>query len=117
MAKATTTTTTSRGAGLVSDEHADAIFRALAAKPRREILALLATGPGGEGCCSTDDVCGCDLVEHLGLTAPTVSHHMRILVDACLVVSEKRGQWVYYRLEPDAIQTIIRELGRLAGCA
>lgn len=104
---------------VTADELTDLIFKALAAKPRREILSLLATG-AGEGdarCCSPDEVCACVFVEKLGIGAPTVSHHMKALIDAGLVASEKRGSWVYYRLQPDAIQRVARELVTLVGCS
>ena len=96
----------------------DLVFRALASKPRREILRLLATG-GGAGdvrCCSPDEVCACVFAEKLGLGAPTVSHHMKALVDAQLVSAEKRSQLVYYRLRTDTVAAVARELMSLAGC-
>lgn len=103
---------------LTEDELTDLMFKALAAKPRREILALLSSG-AGEGddrCCSPDEVCACIFSERLGLGAPTVSHHMKVLLDAQLVTSEKRGQWVYYRLRLDAIGRLMNALTTLAGC-
>ncbi len=99
-------------------DHMDLVFRALASKPRREILRLLATG-GGEGdsrCCSPDEVCACVFAERLGLTPPTVSHHMKALIGAGLVTSEKRGLWVYYRLRAEVMAGVGRELMSLAGC-
>lgn len=104
---------------LTADEPTDLIFKALSSKPRREILTLLATG-AGEGdsrCCSADEVCACVFVERLGLGAPTVSHHMKALVDAELVTAEKRGSWVYYRLRIDAVQRVVDELMALVGCS
>jgi ArsR family transcriptional regulator, arsenate/arsenite/antimonite-responsive transcriptional repressor len=95
------------------------VFRALASSPRREILRLLATG-GGEGvteCCSATEVCACIFAEKLGIGAPTVSHHMKALIEAGLVTSEKRGQWVYYRLVPATVQAVAEELLSLAGCS
>lgn len=103
---------------LTEDELTDAMFKALASKPRREILMLLATG-GGEGdtrCCSADEVCACVFAEKLGLGAPTVSHHMKALIDAQLVSAEKRGQWVYYRLRPESVKRLIDALTMLAHC-
>jgi ArsR family transcriptional regulator len=98
-------------------DRTDLVFKALASRPRREILHLLATGAGkGDSrCCSSDEVCACVLSDRLGLGAPTVSHHMKTLLEAGLVAAEKRGQWVYYRLESDAVQRLIRELSELAG--
>lgn len=103
---------------LTEDEHTDLMFKALAAKPRREILTLLSTGAGAgdSRCCSADEVCACIFSEKLSLGAPTVSHHMKVLIDAHLVTSEKRGQWVYYRLRTDAVGRLVNALTRLSGC-
>ena len=69
-------------------------------------------------CCSRDDgVCGCDLENFLGLSQPTVSHHMKQLVDAGLVTSERRGRWVYYELVPSALRELAGALGGLAAAA
>jgi ArsR family transcriptional regulator len=71
-----------------------AIFKALADPHRLTILATLAR--------AEDEVCVCDFTAGLPLNQPTVSHHLRILREAELVRSERRGTWVYYRLAPDA---------------
>lgn len=104
---------------LTADEQTDLVFKALSSKPRREILTLLATGAGEDDarCCSPDEVCACVFVEKLGLGAPTVSHHMKALIDAGLVSGEKRGSWVYYRLQVDAVQRLSSELMALVGCS
>lgn len=98
--------------GSGSDEdRTDRLFRALSSAPRREILRMLATGVRAEGattCCGPHDVCACTFAEQLGLGAPTVSHHMRVLKEAGLVVGEKRGLWVYYRLDDDALAEAFR---------
>lgn len=99
----------------------DRIFRALASKPRREILALLASGaPASESrCCAGDEICACVFADRLGLSAPTVSHHMKALIGAGLVTSRKDGLWVHYRLRPEAITQVLGELGELlkaSGC-
>jgi ArsR family transcriptional regulator len=95
------------------------VFRALASKPRRDILALLASG-GGEtrqnACCAAVEVCACVFAEKLGIGAPTVSHHMKALIEAGLVTAEKRGLWVYYRLVPEAVREVANDLLRLCGC-
>jgi ArsR family transcriptional regulator, arsenate/arsenite/antimonite-responsive transcriptional repressor len=85
----------------MSDDEAAAtaaLFKALADPARVRIVNLLATADEG--------VCVCDLVPHLGLSQPTVSHHLRILTEAGLLEREKRGVWAYYRLVPSAIATI-----------
>jgi ArsR family transcriptional regulator len=95
-----------------TEDRTDLIFKALASRPRREILALLAVGVGREDkrCCAGDEVCACVFSERLGLGAPTVSHHMKALLDAGLVTSQKRGVWVYYRLQADVLDSAIDEL-------
>ncbi len=72
-----------------------AIFRALADPARVRIVNVLAT--------SEEPVCVCNLIEPLGLSQPTVSHHMRKLLDAGLVEREQRGKWAYFSLNPDAV--------------
>ena len=93
-------------------DRTDAFFRALASKPRREILRMLATG-AGEGdsrCCGPYDVCACRFSEDLEIGASTISHHMKILVEAGLVSSRKQGLWVYYRLVPERFAEVLDEL-------
>ncbi len=83
---------------------------------RYKILEFLAVP--GHGCCSQDDgVCGCDIEAFLGLSQPTVSHHMKLLVDAGLVRAERRGRWVYYELEPAALRELAEALEGLADAA
>jgi ArsR family transcriptional regulator, arsenate/arsenite/antimonite-responsive transcriptional repressor len=92
-------------------DRTDLIFKALASKPRRDILTLLATGAGEDDdrCCTGDEVCACVFAEKLGLGAPTVSHHMKALIDAGLITSSKRGLWVYYRLAPGAFEPLLEQ--------
>jgi ArsR family transcriptional regulator, arsenate/arsenite/antimonite-responsive transcriptional repressor len=85
-----------------SDEQATEtarVFKALADPHRVKIVNLLATSP--------DPVCVCEFTGPLGLSQPTVSHHLKKLVDAGLLHREQRGIWAYYSLDRDA-------LGRLA---
>lgn len=72
-----------------------ALFRALADSGRVRIVNLLAT--------SGESVCVCDLTEPLALSQPTVSHHMKKLLDAGLVEREQRGKWAYFTLIPEAV--------------
>lgn len=55
---------------------------------------------------SEDAVCVCNLIEPLGLSQPTVSHHMKKLLDAGLVQREQRGKWAYFSLKPEAVATL-----------
>ena len=57
----------------------------------------------------TGEVCACDFTGPVGLSQPTVSHHLKVLVEAGLLTREQRGKWAYYRLVPAALDT----LGRL----
>ncbi len=79
-------------------------FAALADPTRLRLLSHIAAAGGGE-------VCACDLVEPSGRSQPTVSHHMKILVDAGLVAREKRGLWVWYRLVPSRLDALRSVLG------
>jgi|tagenome__1003787_1003787.scaffolds.fasta_scaffold20469612_2 ArsR family transcriptional regulator len=72
-------------------------FKALADPARIGIVNLLS---------ASDEVCVCTLTEALGLSQPTVSHHLRLLREAGLVTVEKRGTWSYYRLENDALNAL-----------
>jgi ArsR family transcriptional regulator, arsenate/arsenite/antimonite-responsive transcriptional repressor len=77
-------------------------FAALADPIRLRLLSFVAS--------AKDEVCACDLVEPSGRSQPTVSHHMKILVDAGLVTREKRGLWVWYRAVPsrlDALRAVL----------
>jgi ArsR family transcriptional regulator len=81
------------------DRAADAaLFKALGDAHRLTILATLAR--------AEDEVCVCDFTSGLPLNQPTVSHHLKILRDAGLVTSERRGTWVYYRLAGNARERI-----------
>lgn len=71
-----------------------------------------------QNCCSRNDgVCACDLETFLGLTQPTVSHHMKQLVEAGFITAEKRGRWVYYALAPEAFTEVIAALSTLESAA
>ena len=67
------------------------IFRALGDPGRLRLLSFLAAQPGGEACV-------CNLTGPLGLSQPTVSHHLKVLTEAGLLERERRGTWIYYRL-------------------
>ena len=75
------------------------LFKALADPARVRIMNLLATAEG-------EPVCICNLVEPLGLSQPTVSHHMKKLLDAGLVEREQRSKWAYFSLKRDAVERL-----------
>ncbi|MDP9988722.1 ArsR family transcriptional regulator [Arthrobacter oryzae] len=74
-----------------------AVFKALADPNRLRLLSIVKSAQGGEACV-------CDLTDPLDLTQPTVSHHLKILVDAGLLHREKRGTWAYFSLVPGALE-------------
>lgn len=79
------------------------VFKALGDPTRVRLLSLIAAQPEREACI-------CDLTEPVGLSQPTVSHHMRQLADAGLVVREQRGRWAYFRLQEDALAALSHAL-------
>ena len=86
------------GAPSLSDDQAQVtaqLFKALADPHRVKIVNLLATSP--------DPVCVCEFTAPLGLSQPTVSHHLKKLLDAGLLDREQRGTWAYYSLRPDTL--------------
>ncbi|MGH9245644.1 MAG: metalloregulator ArsR/SmtB family transcription factor [Acidimicrobiales bacterium] len=83
------------------DEAAElaAAFKVLADPARLRLLSLVATAAGGE-------VCVCDLVDTVGKSQPTVSHHLSVLVNAGLLEREKRGKWAWFRAVPDRLAVL-----------
>jgi len=87
--------------GVIDLEAAERIaktFKALGDPTRVRLLSLIAASDGGEACI-------CDLTDPVGLSQPTVSHHMKLLADAGLVTREQRGKWAYYTVVEDALKT------------
>src|SRR4051794_15790728 len=87
----------------LTDAEADAtaeLFRVLGDPARVRIVNLLAV--------SDEPVCVCNLVEPLGLAQPTVSHHLKRLVDAGLLEREQRGKWAYFTLTPETGMRLAR---------
>ena len=74
------------------------LFSALGDPARVRIVNLLAT--------SSEPVCACELYEPLGLAQPTVSHHLKKLVEAGLLDRERRGKWAYFSLRRDAVEKL-----------
>ena len=91
----------------LSSEEAAALAKTLKAvsdPTRLRLLSLVAAHPGGEACV-------CDLTEPVGLSQPTVSHHLKVLVDAGLLTREQRGVWAFYALVSqnlDALASVLR---------
>jgi ArsR family transcriptional regulator len=72
------------------------VFKALADPVRLRLLNMIASVEGGEACV-------CDLNVAFELSAPTISHHLKVLRQAGLIEGERRGTWVYYKVVPDAV--------------
>lgn len=80
-------------------EELAAAFRAVADPARLRLLSLIAAQPGGEAC-------ACHLLKPIGLSQPTVSHHLNLLYEAGLVGRERRGSWVYFRIVPERLAAL-----------
>jgi ArsR family transcriptional regulator, arsenate/arsenite/antimonite-responsive transcriptional repressor len=80
-------------------ERVAAALKALADPARLRLLGLVASSPSGEACV-------CRLTDPVGLSQPTVSHHLKVLHDAGLLERLPRGSWVYYRLVPEQVEAV-----------
>jgi ArsR family transcriptional regulator len=69
------------------------VFKALGDPVRLRLVSLIGAHEGGEACV-------CDLTDAFDLSQPTISHHLKVLREAGIITSERRGTWVYYRLVP-----------------
>jgi ArsR family transcriptional regulator, arsenate/arsenite/antimonite-responsive transcriptional repressor len=72
-------------------------FAALSDPVRLRLLGLIA---------EAGEVCSCDVLASLGKAQPTISHHTKILADAGLIVGEKRGRWVWWRVVPERVAAL-----------
>lgn len=75
------------------------IFKVLGDSTRLQLLNLIASQPKNEACV-------CELIEPLGLSQSTISHHLKVLYGAGLLDKERRGSWIYYRLQPERIEAL-----------
>jgi len=88
--------------GAISPENAVSlaqVLKAIADPARLRLISMVATHADAEACV-------CDLTEPLGLSQGTVSHHLKVLVDAGLLTRDKRGTWAFYRLVPGALDSL-----------
>ena len=97
----------------LTDAQADAtaaLFKALGDPARVKIVNLLAT--------EHDPVCACEFMRPLGLSQPTVSHHLAKLVDVGLVRREQQGTWAYFSLDGGALHTLatVADMKGVGGC-
>jgi ArsR family transcriptional regulator, arsenate/arsenite/antimonite-responsive transcriptional repressor len=86
---------------LVAEQAADLsrMFKALGDPVRLRLLSMIAAATDGE-------ICVCDLAGDFAVSGPTISHHLKVLREAGLVDSERRGTWVYYRPRPDSLRRL-----------
>lgn len=92
--------------GAINEVRASAmapVLAALADPVRLRMVSMLLAAPDGTSC-------GCDLEGPLGLSQPTVSHHLKVLREAGLVAGERRGRWVHYRVVPERLEEISQAL-------
>jgi len=88
--------------GVLDEESAQRlarVFKALGDPTRVRLISLIAAADGAEACI-------CDLTDPVGLSQPTVSHHMKLLAEAGLVTREQRGRWAYFRLVDDTFEAL-----------
>ncbi|WP_040524307.1 ArsR/SmtB family transcription factor [Gordonia effusa] len=86
----------------LSDVHAQPLakmFKALGDPVRLRLLSLIASHVGAQACV-------CDILPAFDLAQPTISHHLKVLREAGVLISERRGTWVYYRVVPQALQQL-----------
>ncbi|MET9227790.1 metalloregulator ArsR/SmtB family transcription factor [Lentzea sp. NPDC003310] len=89
-------------------EEMASVFKALGDPVRLRLFSMIASGPSGE-------VCVCDLTPAFDLSQPTISHHLKLLKQAGLVDSERRGTWVYYRARPETANRMAALLASVNG--
>jgi len=92
----------------LTDEQAEQIarvFKALGDPNRVKLYSLIAAA-------APEEMCACDLTQPVGLSQPTVSHHMKLLVDAGLVTREQRGRWAHYQPTPGPLNAAAQALTR-----
>lgn len=80
-------------------ERLAAVLKAVADPARLRLLSLIR---------ASGEACACELTEPIGLSQPTVSHHLRVLTEAGLLRREQRGQWAWFRIQPDRLADLSR---------
>ena len=83
------------------------VLKALADPTRLRLVSIVAAHAGAEACV-------CELTDPVGLTQPTVSHHLKVLVDAGIFTRSKRGKWAYYAIVPATLDALAAVLSTLA---
>ena len=91
--------------GVLGEDEAERlarVFAALADPVRLRLLSMVA---------ANDEICSCDLQGPLDRAQPTISHHTKLLAEAGLIVGEKRGRWMWWRLAPERLAEVRAALG------
>ncbi len=86
-------------------EHTAALFKALSDPTRLRILQAISR---------VSELCECNIVPAFGLSQPTISYHIKVLREAGLIRSERRGQWVYHAVNQKAVLGAVRDLTDIA---
>ncbi len=77
------------------------VLKAVSDPVRLQLVSIIASNPNGEAC-------ACDLNEPVGLSQPTVSHHLKVLTEAGILTREQRGTWAWFTVNPERIDDIAR---------
>jgi ArsR family transcriptional regulator len=85
---------------------AAAAFKALSDETRLRMLSAIS---------HMNEMCECNIVPVFGLSQPTISYHLKVLREAGLITSERRGQWVWHRVNQKAVLNAVRQLTEIAG--
>ena len=97
--------------GILTGAEADQLARtlkALADTTRLRLLSIVASHENGEACV-------CELIDPVGLSQGTVSHHMKVLVEGGLMTREQRGKWAYYAVVPEALASLALSIANPTG--
>ncbi|MEX0683225.1 MAG: metalloregulator ArsR/SmtB family transcription factor [Dehalococcoidia bacterium] len=86
-------------------EAAAAVFKALSDETRLRILKAIS---------HMNELCECNIVPAFGLSQPTISYHLKVLREAGLITSERRGQWVWHRVNERTVLNAVRRLSEVA---
>lgn len=89
--------------GQADAEQLAVTLKALADPARLRLLSIVASS-------AEQEACVCDLIEPVGLSQPTVSHHLKVLTEAGFLTRSKRGTWAYFRLVPGALDAVTQVL-------
>lgn len=100
---------------MVKEYDLDEQLKALADPVRMRVVKLLSLPMHSRSDEQGQGLCACDIESVMGVGQSTVSHHMKLLSRAGLVSSEKKGRWVYYRLQTQAFANLAQAIARLAG--